>query len=518
MEDLELQRAILASFQRCERRPSEGAPKTTRGTLAKAGILQCSRQSIRDRRPTGWISTVAKTGEFRRRGGEVFAVGCCCLSWPEALRGNVVARLTLRAEAGGFGIGLGGESRGKYSTLLRGDVETQQWVLESRSATIARAVDVHLVVRRRLEVAIRLEDGELVVTVDSRRVMAAQRVEGNGFLSLQGRQHDKFWASNCRMERAKRRPNPRHEQIEQSRIANVSTTFEDIVGLEEAKLCLNESIVLPAVVPELFVGARRPWRGVLLFGPPGTGKSMLARAAAGAAKVAFYAPSAATLIDKWRGESEKLLRELFAPHKDKIIFFDEIDSLATERGGPNEHEASRRFKTELLTHMDGIYSSLESPRVLVLAATNRPWDLDDALLRRLERRVYVPPPCERARAAIIARVLAEVDHHLLPEDIQSIATSHAENFSAADVATACRQAAMMPVRRLLTEKNLMDPAATVAKDARFILQDAKLDHLTVHDLRHAFTNTHPSISQPHLRRHLAWAATFAERKHHEKSP
>lgn len=512
MEDLELQRAILASFQRCEKRPSERALKTTRGTLAKAGILECSRRSIGEKsRPIGWLSTHAKKTAIRRRGGEVFAGGCCCLSWPEALRGNVVARLTLRAEAGGFGIGLGGETRGKYSALLRGDVETQQWLLESRSATLARAVDSHLVVGRRLEVAIGLEDGELQVTVDSRRVMAAQRVAGNGYLSLQGRQHDKFWASNCRMERAQRRPNPRHEHIEQCRIANVSTTFEDIVGLEEAKLCLNESVVLPAVVPELFVGARRPWRGVLLFGPPGTGKSMLARAAAGAAKVAFYAPSAATLIDKWRGESEKLLRELFAPREDKIIFFDEIDSLGSARGAPTEHEASRRFKTELLTHMDGIYSSLESPRVLVLAATNRPWDLDDALLRRLERRVYVPPPCERARAAIIAKMLSDVDHDLRPEEVQSVASQLGENFSAADVATACRQAAMMPVRRLLTEKNLMDPAATVAKDARHMLRGAKLDELTVQDLRQAFTNTHPSISPPNLRRHLAWAATFAEK-------
>ncbi len=174
--------------------------------------------------------------------------------------------------------------------------------------------------------------------------------------------------------------------------------WDDVAGLEGAKEALKEAVILPKRFPQMFTGKRRPWKGILLYGPPGTGKSYLAKAVATEADAHFFSVSPADLMSKWQGQSEKTVKELFSMARKKgnsIIFIDEIDSLVSTRND-TESESSRRIKTEFLVQMDGVGKSTTG--VLLLAATNIPWGLDDAMLRRLERKVYIPLPDAKARA------------------------------------------------------------------------------------------------------------------------
>jgi len=160
--------------------------------------------------------------------------------------------------------------------------------------------------------------------------------------------------------------------------SSTGVTFDNIVGLEDAKSLLCEAVQLPLKFPFLFSGLLRPWKGILLHGPPGTGKTLLARAVAAECKTTFFNISASTLVSKWRGDSEKLVRALFELaryHAPSTVFLDEIDSIMGSRGGGadgagSEHEASRRMKTELLIQMDGMGggSNHIGSQVFVMAA------------------------------------------------------------------------------------------------------------------------------------------------------
>ena len=179
--------------------------------------------------------------------------------------------------------------------------------------------------------------------------------------------------------------------------------WDDIAGLHKAKQAIQEAIVWPIQRPELFKGNRVPPRGVLLFGPPGTGKTTIARAIATESQATFFNISASSLLSKWIGEAERLTRTLFdlaVVMQPSVIFIDEIDSLLTSRTGggkeSGQESGQRGLKTEFLVRMEGVVTS-KSDRVVLVGATNLPQELDKAVIRRFTKRLHIPLPCVEAR-------------------------------------------------------------------------------------------------------------------------
>lgn len=220
-------------------------------------------------------------------------------------------------------------------------------------------------------------------------------------------------------------------------------------GLEEAKATLREIVILPSLRPEIFIGLRAPPRGLLLFGPPGTGKTLLARAVSAEANATFFSISASSVTSKMYGDGEKLVRALFAvaAHKQpSVIFIDEIDSILTARS-TGEHEASRRLKTEFLVQFDGVMSNSDATRILVMGATNRPQELDDAAIRRLTKRIYIPLPSTGARSSLVRNMMRKQGRVLPALELDEVARM-TDGYSGSDLANLCKEAAMGPVREL----------------------------------------------------------------------
>lgn len=226
--------------------------------------------------------------------------------------------------------------------------------------------------------------------------------------------------------------------------------FKDVSGQNKAKAALHEMVVLPALRPELFTGLRSPAKGLLLFGPPGNGKTLLARALATEAACHLVNISSSTLTSKWVGEGEKLVKTLFSVARaiqPAIIFIDEIDALLSERK-TGEHEAMRRMKTEFLLQFEGMLTGTNE-RLVVVAATNRPRELDDAALRRFPKRVYVRMPDTETRGALVSALMMKNGTPLSPKDMEKVA-SMTQGYTCSDLTNLARDAAMAPLREIST--------------------------------------------------------------------
>ncbi|NXU74759.1 FIGL1 protein, partial [Oreotrochilus melanogaster] len=271
--------------------------------------------------------------------------------------------------------------------------------------------------------------------------------------------------------------------------------WDDIAGVEFAKATIKEIVVWPMLRPDIFTGLRGPPKGILLFGPPGTGKTLIGKCIACQSGATFFSISASSLTSKWVGEGEKMVRALFTVarcQQPAVIFIDEIDSLLSQRG-EGEHESSRRIKTEFLVQLDGATTSSED-RILVVGATNRPQEIDEAARRRLVKRLYIPLPEASARKQIVTRLMSKEHCSLNDEEIELI-VKKSNGFSGADMTQLCREASLGPIRSLQS----MDIATIMPDQVRPI---------AFLDFESAFRTVRPSVSSKDLELYETWNQTF----------
>ena len=304
---------------------------------------------------------------------------------------------------------------------------------------------------------------------------------------------------------------------------NPNVSFDDIAELETAKRALTEAVVLPLLMPDFFVGLRRPWKGVLLYGPPGTGKTLLAKALATQGKTTFFNVSPTTFASKWKGESEKLVRILFEMarfYAPSTIFIDEVDSVGTKRTD-GENEASKKVLAEMLVQMDGI-SELNSGKkenndingteeikpkfVMVLGATNMPWDLDDALRRRFEKRIYIPLPNKVGREQMFHINFKGIK---LSNDVNiDTLVQKTEGYSGHDISSVCREASLMNMRKKLMNENGTMDILQMANNKENFLSDLEAP-VSQNDILIAIKNISKSVSSNDVKKFEDWTKMFA---------
>ncbi|XP_042516828.1 uncharacterized protein LOC122091073 isoform X2 [Macadamia integrifolia] len=296
---------------------------------------------------------------------------------------------------------------------------------------------------------------------------------------------------------------------------DIGVTFDDIGGLDNVKETLQELVMLPLQRPELFCKGQltKPCKGILLFGPPGTGKTMLAKAVATEAGANFINISMSSITSKWFGEGEKYVKAVFSlasKISPSVVFVDEVDSMLGRRENPGEHEAMRKMKNEFMVNWDGLRTK-DKERVLVLAATNRPFDLDEAVIRRLPRRLMVNLPDAPNREKILRVILAEEE--MAPDvDLAAIANM-TDGYSGSDLKNLCVAAAHCSIREIL-EKEKKEKALALKENRPLpaLHGSADIRPLNMKDLIYAHKQVCASLSSEsaNMNELLQWNEMYGE--------
>jgi len=287
-------------------------------------------------------------------------------------------------------------------------------------------------------------------------------------------------------------------------ISKSKVTWKDIGGLEQIKQLMMETIVISGLKkPESI----KPWKGILLFGPPGTGKTLLAAAAAGSLNATFISVEAGKVLSKYFGESSKLISALYEVARERaptIVFIDEFDALSLSRDG-DISEASRRMLSSLLSALDGLQDKKSKNFVLTLAATNTPWNLDQAVLSRFPRRINVSLPDETACREIIKIHTKDLDISNI--EIPKIAEKCVEKmYSGRDLSNLCQLTMWNMVRE--ENKNLSELANLSYEE--LVKRSLKVRSLEMKDFYDAFENIKTPLSENDIERYDQWSKEFGE--------
>lgn len=288
-------------------------------------------------------------------------------------------------------------------------------------------------------------------------------------------------------------------------ISKSSVTWNEIGGLEKVKQLMMETIVLAGLKKPESV---KPWRGILLFGPPGTGKTLLAAASAGSLNATFFNVEAGKVLSKYFGESSKLISTLYKVARERapsIVFIDEFDALSLSRG-MDVSEASRRMLSTLLANLDGFQDKNYNEFVLTLAATNTPWDLDEAILSRFPRRIFVPLPDKKACMEIIKIHAKGIDISKI--NLSQLAEMCVKRlYSGREIASLCQLAIWNMIRE--ENRNLIKYANLSYEE--LTKKSLKVRALEMRDFANAFDRVKTPLTKDKLRKYEEWNERYGEK-------